>query len=526
MVYAFVCFAFPRLDRLLPFLVALLFVVHPLHVEVVANIKGRDEILALFFGLASVVLLVKALESLSWSLLLAGTACFVAACLSKTNAVTLLPLVALVAWYRASNPRMSRRLVASMAAIGLCSLALVQLIRHLQSTVSTDTPLHLSSTVLNNIFLWTARPETIVPTALVIVARYAALFLFPHPLIHLYGHDQVPLNEWGDLSTWLVLAGLVLVGVALYKTWSDRLPLAFGIVCFAVTYSVYSNLLFYAPDTMADRYMFMPSIGLALIALHGVFKLASLDFQSPAVTSVRAKTVVALFAAVLVALAARTVIANRDWRNDSTLIHNRIRYMENNAAAQAIYGHILNKESAELGSDEMKRERKAAAMQAFAQAINIYPDFQAAWIATGKLFAERGVYEKAELAFFKAQRLEPLNPGSYFCLGTLYLAQQNRDLAIPYLEKAVLLDPKMEEAYVMLGKAYLQADNLENLGSMATTAREWFPNNTELGALLATYYFRRQAYRQAVDLARGVIARDPNNVLAMTILASPIAQEF
>ena len=90
----------------------------------------------------------------------------------------------------------------------------------------------------------------------------------------------------------------------------------------------------------------------------------------------------------------------------------------------------------------------------------------------------------------------------------------------------MLLDPQMEEAYVMLGKAYLQADNLENLGPMATTAREWFPNNTELGALLATYYFRRQAYRQAVELARGVIARDPNNVLAMTILASPIAQEF
>ena len=80
-----------------------------------------------------------------------------------------------------------------------------------------------------------------------------------------------------------------------------------------------------------------------------MFKLASLDFQSPAVTSVRAKSVVALFAAVLVALAARTVIANRDWKNDSTLIHNRIRYMENNAAAQAIYGHILNKESPSSG---------------------------------------------------------------------------------------------------------------------------------------------------------------------------------
>ena len=526
MVYAFVRFAFGGLDRLFAWLVALVFVVHPLHVEVVANIKGRDEILALFFGLWSVVLLVAALEKRSAPRLLAGAACLALALLSKSNAVTFLPVVPLVAWYRSRELGVSRRLVASIAAVAVCSAGVVALIRHVQSTVSPEMALHLSSTVLNNVFLWTTRPETIVPTALVIVARYARLFVFPHPLIHIYGYDQVPLSTWRDLLTWLVAGGLAGVAVLVLKTWRRRPPAVFGVVFFALAYSPYSNLWFYAPDTMADRYMFIPSIGLAIVAVHGVFRLGGIDLVQPALGGARARAALALLAVFLIGCFARTLWGSRDWRNDATLIHNRIRYMQDGAAAQAIYGHTLLKEGHEAADAETRRTRKAAAMKAFTRAIQIYPDFQASWIAIGKLFAEQGIYAKAELAFFKAQRLEPLNPDAYFCLGTLYLAQRDHDLAIPYLEKAVLLDPTMEEAYVMLGKAYLQADAIENLGAMVRTAREWFPDNVELEALLATYHFRNRDYAQAVELARAVLARDARNLLAITILSSPLTQEF
>src|SRR5262249_39908497 len=161
------------------------------------------------------------------------------------------------------------------------------------------------------------------------------------------------------------------------------------------------------------------------------------------------------------------------------------------------------------------------AMHAFTEAIRIYPDFQAAWVAVGKLFAERGIYDKAELAFFKAQRLEPLSPDSYYCLGALYTTQQDTDLAIPYLEKAVLLNPQMEEAYVALGKAYLSSNNIENLGSMAATARKWFPNNTNLEALQAIYSFRMGDNARAFELARDVLAKDRQNTLALAVLSSP-----
>jgi tetratricopeptide (TPR) repeat protein len=200
--------------------------------------------------------------------------------------------------------------------------------------------------------------------------------------------------------------------------------------------------------------------------------------------------------------------------------------MERNAAAQAIYGHTLLRESEEQTSPELRLERKAAAMRAYTQAIRIYPDFQAAWLAIGKLFAEQGIFDKAELAFLKAQRLVPLSPDGYFSLGTLHLAQQELPLAIPYLEKAVLLDPELEEAYVMLGRAYLQGNHIDNLGAMTATARKWFPHNVDVEALQAAYYFRTEKYADAFELARQVAQKAPQNFLAVTILSSPMAQEF
>lgn len=526
LVYCFVVFAFRRIHPLFAFLVAALFAVHPLHVEVVANIKSRDQILSLFFGLCAILLTIKGFEKFKWTFLIGGVTCFSLALLSKTDAVTLLPLITLVAWYRSEDLRLSREIALGSVCIAVCSLALIWLIRYSQNTVSPKANAQLSSTVLNNIFLWSKHPHQIVPTSLVIIARYLRLFIYPHPLVHLYGYNQISLNRWSDPLVWIVLAGTAGLIFTAFKFWRKKSPLMFGLVWFAITYSVYSNILFFAPDTMADRYLFIPSLGLAIACVWGVFKLASVDSYKGFPGTVRAKAVLAGFALLLCAYFARTYIANRDWTNDSTLIFSRIQYMGNNAAAEAIYGFMLNKASAEAESPEVARENKIAAMKAFTRAVEIYPDFYGAWISIGKIFAEEGLYEKAELAFLRAQQIEPLSSDGYLCLGTLHLAQHDQNIATMYLEKAVLLDPQDEEAYVVLGKTYLEANEIQNLGSMAATAVRWFPDNVELRALLATYYFREQNYRQALDLARSVISKDPQNILALAILSSPSAQDF
>jgi hypothetical protein len=67
-------------------------------------------------------------------------------------------------------------------------------------------------------------------------------------------------------------------------------------------------------------------------------------------------------------------------------------------------------------------------------------------------------------------------------------------------------------------------NNVENLGAMTSTARKWFPGNSNLEALQASYFFRTQDYVHALELAQDVVAKDPQNTLALAVLSSPSVQ--
>lgn len=515
-VFRFVRFVFPTLPEGFVFCVALLFTVHPLHVEVVANIKSRDEILCLCLGLWAIMCWVKGIESGKWLLLFSGLLLFVAALLAKDNAVTLLPVAPLVWWFRGLRGR--KNLAWSFLVPVACAGVLYWYSTGNQG--AGQETVQIDGTVLNNIFLWTTQPGKIFPTSLVNIGRYLQLFLFPHPLIHLYGYNQVSMKGWFDPATLGMVALLVFAAYYLWKNCREKSPAVFGICFFALTYSIYSNFFVLAPDTMADRYLFLPSVGICLIFIKLCWWAGGMNLQNPVFGTKRSRITLAVFLLLCSAFFVRTWIGNRDWKNDVALIKNRMPYMQNNAAAHATLGVMLYRESQGPGSDAQHRAKKQESMEAYMRAIDIYPDFGWAWLSVGKLFAEEKIFDKAELAFIKAQQLEPFNPEGYYCLGGLYYTVSESDLAVQYLEKAVLLDPKMEQAYVLLGKAYLQNNNVENLGSLAETAQKWFPANGEFDAFRAAYYYRSGNINEAYKLAHVALQKSPKNLLALSIIAT------
>lgn len=526
-VYFFIRFVFPNTHRLLAFFTALLFAVHPLHVEVVANIKSRDETLALLFGLVSLVLFVKFLEyplrkGMKWVLLTAATISFALAYLSKANAATLLPVALLMVWYR-NNVRIRPVVLVGILGIGLALGAVFWLSSSVPADQATG-PIEMHATVLNNIFLWTTEPHTVKPTALVNIGRYLGLFVYPHPLIHMYGYNQLSLRTWSSPDTWLVLGLLLATGWYVLRNWKKRDPVVFGLLFAGITYSIYSNLFKLAPDTMADRYLFFPSVGLCLVATVLVSRLGSVSMIFPRFNTIRAKLAAGVILVIILAYGVRTFIGNRDWENDYTLIYNRIGYMQNNAAAQATYGFMLQQESEGTTDLRERRQKQAAAMQAFMRAVDIYPDFYWSWISIGKLFAEQGVYDKAELCFLKAQQLEPFSTDGYFCLGALYYTKGDAPLAMNYLEKTIMMEPSREYAYLMLGKTYMQADSIASLGMLAQEAIKWFPRNAEFTAFMATYFYRTGKFRDAVAYLHAALHQDPRNITARALLSMPAIQ--
>ncbi|HEY0680189.1 MAG TPA: hypothetical protein VGD17_18015 [Chitinophagaceae bacterium] len=534
LIYFFVRFVFPASHPLFAFSVSLLFAVHPLHVEVVANIKSRDETLALLFGLLSIILLVKFFEHRTvttvpgiftkLSLLIVSAVCFGLAYLSKANAVTILPIALLILWYR-NIFRFNFRAIITVVSAAL----IIGIVIWLTGSVPKDQQdglLEMNATVLNNIFLWTTEGNTVRPTAIVNIGRYLLLFIFPHPLIHLYGYNQISLSRWSSPETWIVIGMLAGAAWYVFRNWKKRDPIVFGLIFAGITYSVYSNLIVLAPDTMADRYLFIPSVGLCIIAAALVFRLAAVSFSNTRFVKRRSSIAGVMFLVVVCAFAFKTFITNRDWKNDYTLIYNRIKYMQENAAAQATYGFMLQQESEQTTDPVKQNEKRAAAMHAFMRSVDIYPDFYWSWISMGKMFAEQQIFDKAELCFIKAQQLEPMSTDGYFCLGALYYTKGDAPLAITYLERTVSMDPSREMAYTMLGKSYLQVDSIANLGSLAEAALKWFPRNAEFTALMASYFYRVGKFREAAAYTQVALHQDPRNTTANALRSMPDIQKM
>jgi tetratricopeptide (TPR) repeat protein len=539
LVFHFIRFVFPDARPAFAFFSALLFTVHPLHVEVVANIKSRDEILALFFGLSALILLVRAIEKNKPLLFLSGALCFGLALLSKENSICLLPVGALMAYYRSDQigKNWNFRRILPLLILGLAITG--WLIYSVRATRSAS--VRLDATVLNNIFLWTSNGDKVTPTAIALIGRYLVLFVYPHPLLHMYGYNQVGLSGWGSPETIGMLIVLALTAFFVFRNWRKKGVAVFGILFSAITFSIYSNLFVLAPDTMADRYLFTASLGLALIAVNAAFRLVAMlspksqkasatsqkapatsqkaSAKSPKPSPTLAKTAIATGCCVLGAYFVRTIVANTDWENDFTLIYHRIRYMENNAAAQATYGYMLEQESLGLPPGEQRSQKKAEAVSAFEAAVSIYPDFAMPWTSMGRIFAQQGIYDKAELCFLKAMAVAPTDPDVFFYLGSLHYTTGDGGMAISYLEKTVLLNPSNEQAYILLGRSYLQSNSLAELGSMAETAIKWFPRNGDITALMAAYYFRTGHNREAQTYVGKALQLDPRNVTALSLRA-------
>ncbi|MBK8428105.1 MAG: hypothetical protein IPL27_20025 [Lewinellaceae bacterium] len=159
---------------------------------------------------------------------------------------------------------------------------------------------------------------------------------------------------------------------------------------------------------MADRYLFIPSLGISLIMMELCWFLGGVSPERPVFQTLRSRVMIGLLLSLCIAFFARTWVANRDWENDVTLIKNRIQYMENNAAAQATLGVMLYRESQAASSETQHRALKQEAMQAYMRAIDIYPDFGWAWISVGKIFAEEKYSTRPRSLLLKHSNSNPL----------------------------------------------------------------------------------------------------------------------
>jgi tetratricopeptide (TPR) repeat protein len=395
--------------------VAALFAVHPAHVESVAWVAERKDVLSTAFWLGTMWAYGSWVVKRGSGRYVVVLLFFGAGLMAKPMLVSL-PLVLLLIDYwplgrfgKGKEGRTPAALILEKAPLFLLAAAssvVTLLVQRAGGAVGT----------LEKFPLW-ARAGN----ALVAYVRYLKMFFWPVDLAVLYPHPGTSLSGGEVLGAGILLVALSVCVVALRR----KAPYLFvGWFWFLVTLLPVIGLVQVGVQAMADRYTYVPFIGLFVAIAWGVPAVAG-RWRYGRVA------VPAAAVAVLIVSAAAAATQVRLWKNTETLFVHALRTTKSNFIVENNLGEYLNNTG-----------RPADALPHITEALKLRPNSFAAHINIGHSLLMLGHLEDAASHFSRAVRLNPRSALAHNNLGYLFFRTGRREAAIEEYREALRLQPE------------------------------------------------------------------------------------
>lgn len=495
---------------LFAWLATLIFAAHPIHTEVVDNIKGCDEIVTLLGSLGTLYLVFKAYDSgqPKWSVLAAIV--FFLACLSKENAVTFVAVIPLALWFfrSASLPA----IVRNMVPVFISFLVFFFIRGAILNWKFGGAPMEL----MNNPYLKIEGAQWVpfsaaekLATIFYTLWKYVQLLFVPHPLTHDYYPkviDKMTFANGAVLLSLVVHIGMVVYAIRGVK---ERDPLSFGLLFYLLTLSIVSNFVFPVGTNMGERFAFMPSVGFCIVAaalLYGLYsRMNNLNL------------VLGIAGLVAVLFSIKTITRNPAWASNEKLFFTDVLVSKNSAKIRNACGGVLFDKASKETNEVRRGELCNQAIGHLNKAIEIYPNYSDAYVSRGGAHFYLKLYDKAIADYRKAVELASNDPRwkTYLALalrdGGRYQGEQrgNLPVAAQYLKESWDLNPTDAETARLIGVSHgVSGDN--------AGAIQWFSKAVELAPDVPIYQFDLgQAYSASGDLVKGeqlrqqALAKDP-----------------
>lgn len=432
------------------FMTALLFAAHPVHTEAVANIKGRDEIMTLLGSLGAVWFSLKYYESKAIKNAIWVFVLFFIGLLSKENAITFVIIAPLMYLFFIKTDFTT----ALKHAIPFVGAAVIFLI--LRGGIIGNQFTGEQNELMNNPFLKLVNNQYIpfevgekLATIIYTLGKYIQLLVIPYPLTHDYYPRHVDIMQFSD---WQVLASIVvyiaLIGLIL-RGWQKRDLISFGVLFFLLTLSIVSNVVFPVGTNMAERFIFMPSVGFC-------FVLAVILLQFLKKQAVNVAIGLALIMGVM------TFMRNFDWKDNYTIFTTDVKVSQNSAKLQCSAGGTKIEKAANEMDAQRKKQLLSEAITHLRRSLEIHPQFKNPYLLLGNAYIYLEDYDKAIEEYQNGLKLDPefrdvkTNIAmAYREKGRIY-GQKDNNLpkALEMLEKAVFFNPNDAQSYSFLGTVY------------------------------------------------------------------------
>ena len=459
------------------FWVAVLFALHPVHTEVVANIKGRDEVMAMLLVVASLLALDGFLRSGRMALLLAALPLFFLSMLSKEHTFAFVVLAPAAVWvfYEQEKRRFLPIVAGSFAAVAVGYFALRYAMVGGFGAHNPD--------IMENPFVQSDFSEKF-GTIGIILGKYAQLSVLPLSLSADYSFNQIPfvgLSSPLSLLVWLLYA---LAGAwGLWALVMRRSALGFGVWLYLLPLAPTTNILFNIGAPMADRFVYLPSWGALMLLVGALVQWSGKENLRQFTLSIWALPLVALS----LYYAPKTLMRSLDWKSNDTLFAADIKTAPNSAKMQYYYANTQLQQYLQNPDDPKNKPFLERADKHFREACRINPKFHTALYNVGLVAWHKMDGKSAQQALEEVLKMHPTHIMSTELLAKVYARDLgNPTKGIELMERAIF-QFKRESAdnYGSLGISYAMTGNLPKAEEYVRKALALAPNDPTLWQNLA-----------------------------------------
>jgi tetratricopeptide (TPR) repeat protein len=496
-------------------LVAALFAWHPAHVESVAWIAERKDVLSSFFWLLTLWAYLryteegKARSAKRKIFYLSMMVLFALGLMAKSMLVTL-PFVLLLLDFwplgRISRSSLSRLVIEKMPLFALSAACCAVTIWAQQQSNAIASAAEIP--------LWHRLGHVLVS-----YLQYIVMLVFPRDLAIFYPyplHEQTALVIGGAAA--LVLFSALTIAAARRRPW-----LVVGWLWFLGMLVPVIGLVQVGDQALADRYTYFPAIGLFIILAWGGAELA---LRYPVVKlSAPALTMTALVA---------TWMQIHYWKDTRTIFERAVQVTPNNYLALTLLGELRATDGDLDGAMKLYREalrdkpnyskghfylahdleqqgKIDEAKSEYAMALRLNPTFQQAHIFLGLLLAREKNYDQAATEYEAALKINPRSAPAHNDLARVLQTEGRLDESVRHYWAALQYDSSLAQAHNNLGVLYLQKGQLADAAAQLREALRLNPGNVETEYNLALALNQQQQWKEASEILQRIAPAQPDN---------------
>lgn len=459
--------------------VAALFALHPLHVESVAWVAERKDVLSTLFWLLTILLYVRYVEKPSLGRYVWVPVVFALGLMAKPMLVTL-PIILLLLDYWPLGRLQSKQIITQQKPNSNDSTPVP-----LRQLIMEKVPLLLLSTAVGIVTVITQKSSGAIKelgifsmgvrtaNAVFSYIAYLCKTIWPTNLAPFYPHPE------NSLPTWEVAGSAILViAITWFVARSRRHPYALvGWLWYLITLLPVIGLVQVGAQAMADRYTYVPMIGIGIMIAWGI----------PSIIPQRQYKAIAVLAiGVIAAFSICTYQQVGYWRNDTTLFSHSVEVVKDNFVAHNNLGTVL-----------LLRGKNEAALAHFREAARIEPRCMRAQFNVINLLYIMGDVDGAIKQTYNLLNRFPHEGRAYLRLGIIYLRQSKLDLAEKNIRQALRESPDDPKAHQAMGMLLLKRGKADEAVIRLSEAAKLSPDDTDIRKRLK--YAKSLKARKAAD---------------------------